>query len=164
MPHTAALVLAALAGLAACGDKRPKRPDDATFRAMNEREKCRVTTPRAITCADEIIIEQLRTMPGLDNADEIAADAEKQNAKQKPLTPKQRIQVHEDSCAGIPHYADAVLACWDVEGCKPFADCVMRASAPKPTRHDVAPIDEDAPDVDEPPAVGEPPTPDGGRL
>ncbi len=130
--------------LAACSDKPPARPDETTFHAMNDDEKCRATAGRAIMCMDEILVAQVRAMPGIDGdlagAMESDLAADKRPPKQDR---KENIQLHKTSCIAEPGYADAVFACWSMNDCKQFATCVVEKSALKPSgKPGMAPIPE----------------------
>lgn len=118
--------------VAACSAK-PTRPDEAKFRAMTADEKCRATASRAILCTNELIVAQVRSIPGLDGGDELTSAIE-EHMDDKPRLPKQErkdnIIIHKTSCVGDPHYADAVFACWSVDDCKKFASCVIANTAP----------------------------------
>lgn len=132
--------------VAACdGDKPPPRPDEARFRAMSDGEKCRATVDRAIQCTDEIMVAQIRSLPGMDG--DLAGAMESDLAADKRLPKqdrKQNIQIHKTSCIAEPGYADAVFACWSITGCKQFATCVVEKSAARPSgKASVRPTRED---------------------
>ena len=114
---------------AACSEKLPSRPDETKFRAMTEDDKCRATASRAIICTNEIIVAQLRSIPGLESD---LADQVDKDIGDKPRPPKeerrQNIAVHKTSCVADRKYADAVFSCWSVEDCKKFAACVIAQS------------------------------------
>lgn len=124
----------ALVVVAACdSDKPPPRPEEARFRAMSDGEKCRATVDRAIQCTDEIMVAQIRSLPGMDG--DLAGAMESDLAADKRLPKqdrKQNIQIHKTSCIAEPGYADAVFACWPITDCKQFATCVVEKSAVKP--------------------------------
>jgi hypothetical protein len=125
--------LAVVLLLGACGDKLPARPNEASFRAAGPTEKCKLTAPRAMRCADELMVAELRSLAGGDDgglADAVAEDLKKDP---KPTTKKDRRVMHEHMCLGGPSYADAVFACWSEASCNAFAQCVMNPAAPPPT-------------------------------
>jgi hypothetical protein len=142
-PFALFALLALLVG--ACGSDKPARPDEATFRAMSDDEKCRATASRAIQCTDEILVSQIRSLPGIDG--DLAGAMESDLADDKRLPKedrKQNIQIHKTSCIAEPGYTDAVFACWSITDCKQFAACVSETSAVKPSRKsDVRPVRED---------------------
>lgn len=116
--------LVALIALAGC-DGLPDKPDEASYRALDDTGRCKATAPRAIRCTDELILMDLKAVAGDDPAllDGIADKLH----EDKPLPRqerKQNITVHKTSCVGTPGYMDAVFACWSIEDCKKFADCV----------------------------------------
>ena len=129
------LALALLFALAAC-DKPPTRPDEAKFRAADPTEKCNLMAPRAVRCADELLVAQLRSMGGPDGADISGAVAEDLEKNPKQLSDEDRRAMHVNMCLGSLNdgYVNAVFDCWSVAGCKQFADCVMKPAPPKPPR------------------------------
>jgi hypothetical protein len=137
-PPAILLALLAALNLGAC-DKLPERPAEATYKAADDYERCRLTAARAILCSDEIMVAQLRAIPGLDGSDGMAELVETDLADDKPKLPKQdrkeRIELHKTTCQGDGNYADAVFACWSIEDCKKFATCVAKApTAPAKSR------------------------------
>jgi hypothetical protein len=123
--------------LAGCSEKLPSRPDETKFRAMSDDDKCRATASRAILCTDELMVAQLRTISGLDNADEFADVVGEDLAKEQRLPKQERkenIKLHKVNCAADEEYADGVFSCWSRKECKAFAECVYapRAPAAKP--------------------------------
>jgi hypothetical protein len=128
----------------ACGSDKPARPDEAKFRAMSDDEKCRATASRAIQCTDEILVSQVRSIPGIDGDLAGAMESDLADDKRSPKEDrKQNIQIHKTSCIAEPGYADAVFACWSITGCKQFAACLSEKSAIKPSRNTDVPIRDD---------------------
>ena len=125
--------LAVVLLLAACSDKMPGRPDEASFRAAAPSEKCRLTEPRATRCSDELLVADLRSLAGSDDgglADAVAEDLHKDS---RPTTAKARRAMHQNMCLAGGGYAEAVFACWSETSCKAFAACVMKSASSPPS-------------------------------
>jgi len=130
------LVVLSAALVAAC-EKLPDRPDETSFRAMDDYEKCRVTASRAIMCTDELLAAQLRALTGSDGTAGMADLVEQDLAKDRKMPKqerKQNIAVHKSSCAADAHYPHAVFSCWRIEDCKSFAACVVEKPATRPSK------------------------------
>jgi hypothetical protein len=125
-------VILVLLALTAC-DKLPERPSEATFKEASDYEQCRLAASRAILCTDEIMVEELRAIPGLEGAGDLAEVVEEGLANDKPRTVASeradRIKLHKASCLADPKYAGAVFSCWAIEDCKKFAACVAKPPA-----------------------------------
>jgi acetyl-CoA carboxylase biotin carboxyl carrier protein len=87
----APLAVLSAALVAAC-EKLPDRPDETTFRAMDDYEKCRVTASRAIMCTDELLAAQLRALTGSDGTAGVAELVEQDLAKDRQLPKQERTQ------------------------------------------------------------------------
>ena len=117
---------------AACGSPMPTRPDEATFRAADPMQKCKLTEPRASRCNDDLMIEELRTMTAGDKSMDGFTDAVEEDVKlDKPTSTKDRHEMHKVRCLGNvgTSYQDGIFDCWAIEDCKKFAQCVMKTPA-----------------------------------
>lgn len=127
------LALAAVLMLGtACDKPLPSRPDEATFRAADPMEKCKLTEPRANRCNDDLMIEEVRTLTGSDkDMAELANTLEEGVKLDKPSSAEDRHVMHKTRCLGNvdTSYADGIFECWDIADCKKFAQCVMKTPA-----------------------------------
>ena len=141
------LTLLALLALGAC-DKLPERPAEATYRAADDFEQCRLTAARAILCTNEIMVATLARLGESELAGVVAEDLAK-DKKSPKQDRKENIAMHKTSCVAEPGYTDAVFSCWSIEPCKKFADCVVEKSSVKPPpaapAERAAPADPSAP-------------------
>ena len=114
-----------LAMLLACS-KTPAPPDPKQFAAMSEDQQCEATAPRGESCADEILGAQLHSMARADPAMKELEKTVQQDLDHTPTSSRDaRSAMHRTMCDGEPHYREAILACWSIDECKPFARCVM---------------------------------------
>jgi hypothetical protein len=99
----------------------PERPDPTHYEHMTADERCAAVAPRASECADELLIAETKTV-----APDRAGVIEPQLRSSPPATGNEARDMIHASCLGWIHsqYPDAVIACWNVPGCKPFAACV----------------------------------------
>lgn len=114
----------ALAVVVGC-HKRVDPPDPAQYRSMSLEQRCEVTAPRATQCIEEVMEAELRTLlKHPDDAPTIIDDHGR-------ATGSEAAAIHRVQCAGSPRgeYQDAVIACWDRDGCREFAACVAAARA-----------------------------------
>jgi hypothetical protein len=113
----------AIVALAACGDKLPEAPDPASFKKMSADERCEATAVRATRCVDALMVAELEALgSGLD-------DLGKKMREAPRATDDEARDMHRTQCVSDAKYADAVFACWDIKGCRPFARCVMKLGA-----------------------------------
>jgi hypothetical protein len=139
MTRLALFAALAAVALAAC-DKLPDRPDEAKYRAADDMEKCRLTAARAILCTDELMVAEIRAMPGLEGSDGFADEMRNKLASEPKRMPKQErreaITLHKTRCRGDrkTDYQDAVFSCWAIEDCTRFAECVMKPSTGAPNK------------------------------
>lgn len=140
--HISLLALLTLIAGAAC-DSLPDRPDEATYKAADEWERCRLTASRAIMCTDELMVANLNGLdPGFTGLieDDLAKDRTPPSKERR-----QNIDIHKTSCQGDigTGYVDGIFACWSIKDCKKFATCVAeKSSAAKPPARGAAPSDE----------------------
>jgi hypothetical protein len=114
------LALAVLV-LAAC-NRLPDPPDAEAFKHMMAKQRCKATAPRAVRCADELMVAGVKAMGVGSEFDDFAEEL-----RDTPrATDDQAISMHKMQCLGDPHYAEAVLACWKESDCDAFAACVMK--------------------------------------
>src|SRR5258706_15901218 len=133
--------LAVLLLAAACSDKPP---DLAKFKAMSEADQCEAAAPRATRCIDDLLVADIKAV-GLDK--ELRGKLVK-DVRTTHSTPDERKAMHEIQCLSGPAYTNAVVACWTIEPCKEFAECVVREESKAPPRkHEppLPPIDLDNP-------------------
>ncbi len=114
---------------AACSSKPAAPPDPQAYRAMTDEQKCAAVAPRALPCVDELMITILHAVTGDRASDPEFArkidDEIRANRSDGDLAKT----MHQSNCNGDLHYTDSVIACWSVEGCQPFAECVSRTAA-----------------------------------
>ena len=138
--------LAVLLLAAACSDK-PAPPDLAKFKAMSEDDQCEAAAPRATRCMDDLLVADIKAV-GLDK--DLKGELVKE-VRTTPSTPDERKTMHKVQCMSDPAYANAVVACWTIEPCKEFVECVVREESKAPPRkHEPPPppIDLDNPSPD----------------
>jgi isopentenyldiphosphate isomerase len=112
-----------LALLVSCGRNTPEPPDPAAYQKLDAEGRIKATTPRAVLCINHLMYEDA-VSAGLsrEEAKEIM-----QRASDKPSRPEDDEVVYKTQCLGEPNanaLPDAVLACWKIEDCKQFANCV----------------------------------------
>ena len=125
------LALALVAVLAACHDK-PAKPDPAAFAKMTRGQQCAATAPRAEKCADELMVADLHALgsqlgSGLDALEDKLRDS-------PPATDDEAHEMQRLHCVESAHFAEAVVACWDEDGCDAFAACVAKHRDNVPAR------------------------------
>ena len=104
--------------LAACSAKLPDRPSAEQFKQLSAEQRCDATEPRGVRCVDALMEA---SMKALGMADLGSALRDQPRAKGDEARAIYRVQ-----CVGERKLADAVFACWDVTGCRAFADCVTK--------------------------------------
>jgi len=114
---------------------------------MTADEKCAATAPRATLCIDELLIANLHALdPQVSGGSELAAEVTT-DLRAKRSSDRQAAGMHRINCLGASDaaYAEAVVACWTIEDCEPFASCVTREEAKHPRAPAAPPVDPDAP-------------------
>lgn len=109
--------------VASCGDADRGPPDPQQYKAMTDEQKCDATAPRATRCIDELLAAQMKDVLAADAKS--GAEIDQALDRTPGATASQASEMHRVSCAGDPHYADAIVACWSTAGCRQFADCVL---------------------------------------
>jgi len=106
----------------------PVRPDEATFRAADSTQKCKLTAPRAMRCSSELMIADLRATSDRDDGGLVDAIEDDLAKHPKPLSDNDPRAMHENQCRGSldDGYTKGVFECWTVADCKKFAECVMK--------------------------------------
>ncbi len=107
--------------LAACSDKLPDPPSAERFEQMTDQQRCEATEPRGMRCADALLVASAEALGVEDIGSALRA--------QPRSTDDEARAMYRVQCAGERKLADAVLACWDIKGCRAFADCVMKLEA-----------------------------------
>ena len=113
----------------ACKDGLPPPPDPQRYQTLNEDERCEATAPRAIRCIDHLLLAQFRQL-----SSELPEGLVQEVSSARTST-SEALVMHRTSClADDPRspaaYADAIVACWSVEDCVAFADCVVAKQGP----------------------------------
>ena len=129
------MLAALLVVVAAACDKLPARPDLATFDKLSESEQCEAAAPRGTRCIDDLLIADIKAL-------DLDIDTKTQLVKElrtRPTAPADQRTVHDVQCHGDPAYAKAIVACWTIEPCKEFVDCVEREKAKAPRRKHAEP-------------------------
>src|SRR5262249_23716132 len=119
--HAAVKLALAVLALAAC-NRLPDPPDAEAFKHMTAKQRCRAAAPRAVRCADELVVATVKALDMGSAGDEIAEKLDDMPG----ATDDQAIAIHKTQCAADPHYPDAVLACWKTADCDAFASCVTK--------------------------------------
>jgi hypothetical protein len=142
-------ILALVVAASACSKKAGPPPAPELFRAMTADEKCEATAPRATLCIDELLIASLQALAQQGSGERELADGLTADLRGTKSSDRQAADMHRMNCLGASDavYAEAVVACWTVEGCEPFAACVTREEAKHPRAPVVPPLDgsSDAP-------------------
>ncbi len=96
---------------------------------MTADERCDATAPRATLCIDELLIARLRAVTTSGSDESELTDGMTANLRDRKSSDREAADMHRVNCLGGTDYAEAVLTCWAVGGCEPFAACVMREEA-----------------------------------
>ena len=111
--------------LAACKGT-PSPPDPKAFAAMTPEARCEAVAPRATQCVDELMIADLHSV-GIDPA--LAKELETQLGNSPRAKGDEAAAMHKTRCASTKGYPPAVVACWAIQPCQAFVDCVVRAES-----------------------------------
>jgi hypothetical protein len=89
---------------------------------MTPEQRCASVAPRAVPCADELLITLVDS--ALADDPEVANKVDNSLRASPRATGDQARVMHNTNCVSGSDYTDAVLACWNAAGCKSFAACV----------------------------------------
>lgn len=115
-----------IALVAACSSSLPSPPDPQAFQKLTVEERCEATAPRAVRCANELLVAQARALSA-----ELGSRIER--VTDDPPSASEARAMHDVSCADAA-YPAAIVACWSTSECNAFAACVVSTSSKPPTR------------------------------
>jgi hypothetical protein len=127
----AALVIATAVYFIFFHGRIPDPPDAKQFAAMTEEQQCDAVLPRTTPCASELIAASLLSITTGDDPEmqKLARDLAEQ-----PGTKDEDRAIAKTQCVADRGFPAAVVACWKVEDCKPFSECIYKTIAAEKKR------------------------------
>ena len=112
-------------GLCACS-KAPTKPDPAALKQLSYEAQCEAVAPRVAPCANEMMIADLRAIAGPGEMDRAETQAISDELRREEPSADAARKMAILSCMGTRNetFPSQVLACWEVDDCKRFAECM----------------------------------------